>query len=183
MRHVPQLICLPPLLVACIAPMPSHAQEYYTVASVKKQLFPNANHFIERSILLTAEQRKRISRLANTRVSEPQLLVWEAQQDASTLGFVVVDKVTGKHDLIDYAVAVDKAGKILGVEIMAYRELYGQQVRDIHWRKQFHGKTKEDTLELDTDIKNVSGATLSCAHVTRGIRRILFSFEIGYGRQ
>ena len=34
-----------------------------------------------------------------------------------------------------------------------------------------------DPVRLDTDIRNVSGATLSCRHVTDGIRRLLLLHE------
>jgi hypothetical protein len=34
------------------------------------------------------------------------------------------------------------------------------------------GKTAEAPLRVGEDIANISGATLSCTHVTEGVRRI-----------
>jgi Na+-translocating ferredoxin:NAD+ oxidoreductase RnfG subunit len=46
------------------------------------------------------------------------------------------------------------------------------------WRAQFVGKTSKSTLKLDSDIKNISGATLSCRHITDGVKRLLAFYEI-----
>ncbi len=61
---------------------------------------------------------------------------------------------------------------------MDYRESYGFEIRKPDWRQQFTGKRKGDELELDEDIRNVSRATLSCRHITDGVRRLLASFHV-----
>ena len=40
------------------------------------------------------------------------------------------------------------------------------------------GKNANSTLKLDDDIKNISGATLSCRHITDGVKRLLAFYEI-----
>jgi len=47
------------------------------------------------------------------------------------------------------------------------------QVPRPQWRKQFAGKRASDPVELNRDIQNISGATLSCRHVTEGVKRLL----------
>jgi Na+-transporting NADH:ubiquinone oxidoreductase subunit NqrC len=51
-------------------------------------------------------------------------------------------------------------------------------VRYAQWRDQFAGKTLADRLELDADIRNISGATLSCRHLTEGLRRLLAFHDV-----
>ena len=46
------------------------------------------------------------------------------------------------------------------------------------WRAQFHGKTTAQPVEIDADIKNISGATLSCVHITDGVRRLLHTHAL-----
>ena len=41
------------------------------------------------------------------------------------------------------------------------------------WRKQFVGKGAASAIKVGEDIANISGATLSCTHVTDGVRRIV----------
>lgn len=90
---------------------------------------------------------------------------------------VYVDQVLGKHELITYAVALNEAGAVKGLEIIEYRESYGFEVRRPNWRDQFKGKNGQSKLELDEDIKNISGATLSASHITQGVKRILLFHE------
>lgn len=86
---------------------------------------------------------------------------------------VYIDRVLGKHEYITYAVGVDPAGRVVGVEVLEYRESYGHQIRRREWRAQFKGKELHSPLVLDEDVKNISGATLSCAHITKGVKRVL----------
>jgi Na+-transporting NADH:ubiquinone oxidoreductase subunit NqrC len=86
---------------------------------------------------------------------------------------VVVDSVIGKFEQIDYAVALDASGKVVSVEILAYREGHGGEVRMPSWRNQFVGRTAADPIRVGSDIANISGATLSCTHVTDGVHRIV----------
>ena len=51
-------------------------------------------------------------------------------------------------------------------------------MRNAQWREQFVGKKAGDQLELDKDVRNISGATLSCQHVTEGIRRNLALYHV-----
>jgi Na+-translocating ferredoxin:NAD+ oxidoreductase RnfG subunit len=94
------------------------------------------------------------------------------------LGYFFIDKVYGKHELITYAVGIDKNGVVKHVEILEYKETYGWQIDNKEWREQFVGKNIESKLTLNDDIKNISGATLSCKHITDGVKRMIALYEI-----
>lgn len=163
---------------ALAAAGPAHAVSYYSLEQVQKALFPQATEFRARPFLLTQAQSAAIAKAADVRVREAQVRLWEARDAQGTLGYLLVDEVTGKHEFITYAVALNRQGKVAGVEIMDYRESYGGQIRDERWRAQFAGKGASDALHIDADIKNISGATLSCVHVTDGVRRLVATFEL-----
>jgi len=46
--------------------------------------------------------------------------------------------------------------------------------------KQFVGKTVAGPLRVGDDIANISGATLSCTHVTDGVRRIVAVLQVAH---
>jgi len=102
---------------------------------------------------------------------------WQVRSADSVLGWFFVDRVIGKSELITYSVALDATGAIKSIEILDYRESHGAEVRLAAWRKQFVGKTSHDTVQLDRDIKNISGATLSSRHVTEGVHRLLQVYD------
>lgn len=151
---------------------PAHAATYFTVAQAQAAMFPGAK-FQASPLQLTAEDRAAL--LAASGVHEPfdGSGVWQV----STGGWFITDAVVGKHEKIRYAVGLDAGGKVVGIEILEYNETYGYQVRDVAWRKQFVGKTARDPVRLNKDIRNVSGATLSCKHVTDGVHRVLALYE------
>ena len=170
MRLIPIAIILP----AGLALAPAlHAAEYLSVPLAQKELFPDADCFVDSAVRLSEAQRDEIKKLSGVRQREASQPVWRAEKGGTLLGWFIVDEVVGKHEFITYATAVAPGGKVLGVEILAYRETYGYQVRDAKWRDQFKGKTLEDPFKLDDDITNITGATLSSRNVMNGVKRLL----------
>jgi Na+-translocating ferredoxin:NAD+ oxidoreductase RnfG subunit len=93
-------------------------------------------------------------------------------------GVLFADHVMGKHEVIDYVVAITLEGAVRQIEVLEYRESHGGEIRGAKWRAQFRGKTSNSGLKLNKDIYNISGATMSCRHVTEGVKRVLATFEV-----
>jgi hypothetical protein len=160
-----------PLAVVAIV-QPAHAMVYLTVEQAQHLLFAGQT-LTPVPLALSASDSAAIEKDSGVKVFAGSLRAWKG-----TDGYLFVDSVIGKHDLITYAAALTLEGKVRGVEIMEYREAYGGEVRNVHWRAQFNGKQHGDPLRPARDIPNISGATLSCEHVTDGIRRLLSTFAI-----
>jgi len=145
----------------------SYAKTYLTVEQAQKLLWKDARltHF---PVKLTEEQADKIAEASDIRVRNHKINAWKSDDN----GWFIVDQVIGKHENIDLAVAIDNQGKVMGLEVLTYRETYGSQIMHPKWRAQFHGKDSSEYLKLDQQIKNISGATLSCRHVTDGINRL-----------
>ena len=124
----------------------AYATTYFSVEQAQKAIFPGA------SFSATGQSG-----------------VWRTSDG----GYFVVDQVVGKHEYITLAVGVTAAGTVKQIEIMDYRESYGYEVREPGWRAQFVGKNASSPLQLNADIRNISGATLSSKHVADGVKRIL----------
>ncbi len=100
--------------------------------------------------------------------------IWKAMDGS----WLVIDEVVGKHEMITYAVALSPKGSILGIEILEYVESYGYEVANPQWRQQFIGKNARDPIKLNQDIQNIGGATLSCKHITDGVKRVTVLFDL-----
>jgi Na+-translocating ferredoxin:NAD+ oxidoreductase RnfG subunit len=166
-----RVLLLPPALVLPAAPV--HATLYLTIEQAQRALFAGATRFEPVPVELDAAQRKLIAKAAPTRTPLPLDRVWRASNDAGPLGHFIIDEVFGKHEFITYAAGIDPSGAVIGIEILEYRETHGGQVRGAGWREQFRGKRLGDPLEIGDDIANISGATMSCKHVTDGVKRLL----------
>jgi Na+-transporting NADH:ubiquinone oxidoreductase subunit C len=99
--------------------------------------------------------------------------VYRISRGGVLLGFAAVRNVTGKDQPITYLVATDSADALRDIDILVYREPYGGEVAYDPWRKQFRGKTAAAPLQVGKDVRNISGATISCNAVTRGVRQTL----------
>lgn len=126
------------------------------------------------TVELTDEQQKAIRRASGVRVTRSTIRAWRTPEG----GWLIADSVIGKHENIDLAVALEANGTVRGLEILSYRETYGDEVRNPKWRAQFHGKGAGDAMELERPIKNISGATLSCSHITDGVRRLAHTWDL-----
>ena len=157
----------------CFASPAVYAATYFSVGEAQQAIFPGAT-FTALPLTLTNAQRSEIKKKSGVPVRVKEIKVWRA----SSGGFFIVDEVVGKHEFIVYAIGINLDGSVKQIEIMDYRESYGYEIRNKDWRKQFVGTTADAPLKLDQDIKNISGATLSCRHVTDGVKRVLAMYEI-----
>ena len=169
-RFVAQMLALGGGLVALRG---VHARSYLTVEQAQSLIWPN-QRLARVSVNLTVAQKKAITAASAVRVLGVSVDAWR------TAGgdWFILDEVIGKHENIDIAVGITVDGHIQGIEILEYRETYGDQVRNPKWRAQFHGRNHSEHLVLNRQIKNISGATLSCRHITDGVNRLLHTWNL-----
>lgn len=152
---------------------PVFAAVFMEADQAQKLLLPHADAFQTLALSLDEAKLSAIAKASDTRVPKnfsPR--IWRATQADKLMGWVISDRVIGKYDMIDYAAGFDTQGASLGMEVLAYRESHGSEIKQPAWRKQFVGKKGPDAMRFADDIRNISGATLSCQHVTEGMQRL-----------
>jgi hypothetical protein len=159
-------------LTVTLAASPAFATQYLTVEQAQQLMFPAANAFKDASVQLSPEQMRQVEALSGLPARSVRWRVVSAWQGDQLLGYMVLDDVIGKVELISYAVGLGPDARIRQVEILTYRESHGFEIRNAAWRRQFVDKAAGDKLAVGDGISNISGATLSSTHVTDGIRRI-----------
>ncbi len=163
-------------LLALLGPtyaVTAHAEVYMSEEQAAKTIFAG-EIFKKMTLEISADDIKSIEASSGETVRAKNLTIYKSSKD----NLVFIDQVLGKHEFITYAVGVSNDASVKGIEIVEYRETYGHQVRKESWRKQFVGKKADAELKIDKDITNISGATLSSAHVTAGVRRILKTYDV-----
>ena len=160
-----------PLAALAFAPV-AYSTEYMTVEAAQRAAFPEARAFVPVALALDQDARAHLAAVARPPgARDPR--VWRAMAGDRELGRFYADAVIGKQEYIGYALAVDATGRVLRLDVLEYRETHGWEIRNERWRSQFVGKSTADPVEVSRDIANISGATLSCRHVTDGVRRLL----------
>ena len=166
------LVALTSAGVPALFPPAVHAAQYMSVEQAQKAAFPEADRFEARSLRLTPEQLKTLDGVASVR-QRGEIRRIEAWAGNKLLGTLYVDDVIGKVEWVSYALALGADGSVRTLDILEYRETHGYEVRTPSWRKQFAGRRADTPFHFGEDIKNISGATLSCAHLTAGVQRLL----------
>ena len=166
-----------PVGLVVFSATPGYAIHYLAVEEAQRAAFPGADQFVVSHVVFTPAQIQKIAALSGQAPMARGQQIWKAMKGGKPQGWLVVDYVIGKHLAIDYAVALSPTGSVRQIEILEYRESYGGEIHSATWRKQFEGKTLTSALKLNDDITNISGATLSCRHVTEGVKRVLATYE------
>lgn len=152
------------------------AAAFADLASLQKAWWPQADAVAAPLALPEAERWDAALRAQGLRAPKafaPRL--WRVHSEGAKpqlLGWLAADRVIGKYDWIDFAAGFAADGTVQGVDILAYRESHGAEVRQATWRAQFKGRKGPQALRFADDIRNVSGATLSCQHLTEGVQRL-----------
>jgi Na+-translocating ferredoxin:NAD+ oxidoreductase RnfG subunit len=160
-------------LVTGAVPLVAYCNTYLTDDQAAGAFFPGQK-LTRRTLELSAAERAKIDELSGEATPSARLVAWVGPGKEA----MIVDQVLGKHELITYAVAISPDGSVKGIEVLEYRESYGHEIKKEEWRKQFAGKKTDAPIKLGRDILNISGATLSCAHVTAGVRRVLHTYDV-----
>lgn len=160
-------------LAVISTPIIVQAKIYVSVEQVQKILFPNKT-LTKNPIIITDDLQEKMRSASSIRHPFQGDRIWKASDGS----WLVIDEVVGKHEMITYAVAINSNGSVAGVEVLEYVESYGYEVAEAQWRKQFVGKTANDPIKLNQDIQNIGGATLSCKHLTDGVKRITVLYEL-----
>ncbi len=160
------------LAATTVASGSAFATQYLTVEQAQHAIFPDATRFADDNLQLAPEQMRQVEKLSGLPARSVNWRVFAAYRGDALLGHMVLDDVIGKFELISYAVGVNPDASIKQVEILTYRESHGFEIKSPAWRRQFAGKSVQSGLVVGEGIANISGATLSCNHVTDGVRRI-----------
>lgn len=162
-----------PAALVTLASSPAFAAQYLSIEQARALIFPQAEQFIAAPLNLKPPQSRRVREMTGLPLPSPAFKLWRAESGGRLIGWFFVHQVIGKHEYLTFATGITPEGALKQFEIIEYREMYGFQVREPKWRAQFVGKTVADSVTLGIDIANISNATLSCRHVTEGIKQLL----------
>lgn len=150
----------------------AYARTYLSIQDAQKLMFPNTK-LTKVPVTFTDAQLEVIRDRSGVREPEKGDQIWHAANG----GWFMVQQVVGKHEMITYAIGINPDGSVKHIEILDYVESYGYEVAEQSWLKQLYGKTVASTLKLGKDVDSISGATLSCKHLTDGVKRDLVAYD------
>lgn len=175
-------------LAACLLglaiPAGAAAQEYFTVRQLLAEQFKGSASVRYVRVRPNSEQRAKIGRKLGRELSKADYTVYVAQTGERIDGYALFDDELGQHEPISFATFFDAQGKVTRVEVVAYREPYGDGVRAVRFRQQFIGKHAQSGFAPQADIDAISGATISSRALCVGVQRaaLLLDETVLHGR-
>lgn len=166
-----------------LKPSGSAGAVYLTEEEAVRQIFPEGRQFARETVTLTAEQKAGVGERVGKRIEEETYTVYRitVNDPGLPIGYGVVLDVIGKERPITFMIGVNPQARIIGIEVLIYRESQGSEIRSKRFMKQFIGKTVEAPLKLGRDIDGISGATLSSRSTAYAVKKALALTQVVYG--
>lgn len=150
---------------------------YWTKADLLKSFFAECERVSYRTIDPSPSQAARLAK----RLGEPArdaYTVFYGVGKGGIRGIALIDEEIGQHMPITFGVLVGTDGAAERIEVLVYREAYGDEVRGHRFTRQLEGKRSTDRLRVGDDIDAISGATISAHSLVRGVKRCLVLAEL-----
>ncbi len=174
MRARTVLSCV--LAVMMLLMRPAHAYVYFTPPQLLASFFPEAT--VTASVFTPDSATLDALRVAlGAPLPKPAYTIQVARRDGAVTGYAILDEQIGQHEPIDFGVQFDSVGKVQRIEVLVYREAYGDGVRGAPFRKQFVGLDARASMRAGKDIRIVSGATYSSRAIATGVKRVTALLE------
>jgi len=164
-----------------LLPAFASAAVYMTPKEALKQFFLSSDTVKADEKKLDKTALKQLEKTLGYKPSKDHYTFYIGRSGERIDGYAILDHQIGKTQPITFMTLINPAGQIEQVEILAYQESHGSEVRQGRFLKQYQGKDLSDPLRVSRDIKNISGATLSARAVTTGVKRALVLWQYFYG--
>jgi len=149
------------------------AAEYLTFDDALKLAFPDSGKVERFRPDVTEEQQQQILLRSHSRAEAKLGGVYVGHSAGTVDGVAYVDHVIGRTEFITWLCVLTPDGVVRRMEVMAYREPYGGEIRDRAFLRQFEGKGPDSVLRASREIANIGGATLSVNALTDRTRFLL----------
>jgi thiamine biosynthesis lipoprotein len=154
------------------------AAEFLTFDDALRLAFPDSGK-VERFRPEVSEQQQRTILEASRSRAEAKLGgIYVGHSDGRVDGIAFVDHVIGRTEYITWLCVLTPAGAVRRIEVMAYREPYGDEIRDRAFLAQFEGKEAASPLRTGREVANIIGATLSVNALTDRVRFLLAFHDV-----
>ncbi|RLB41626.1 MAG: FMN-binding protein [Deltaproteobacteria bacterium] len=148
-----------------------HAQVYYSVRGLLAEHFSQSKVVDFQRVKLSGDRRTELERQLGEKLDRGEYIFYVARSGDVIDGYALFDRQIGQHEYIDFATFFDDQGRVTRVEVVAYREPYGDGIRSKRFREQFVGKEADSGFRPGHDIDVISGATLSARAMARAVKR------------
>lgn len=163
-------------LVGCA--IPAAGQVFLTETQALQVIFGQDVVAKRDSKSLTDAERKKLEASSGLHFPEPAYAFFVVERQGQVAGYALVLDEIGKSEPITFMAGMTPEGKVIDVAVLVFRESRGWEIKEKRFLRQFRGKRVGDPIQIDRDIINYSGATLSSKALARGVKRALLLLQM-----
>lgn len=104
---------------------------------------------------------------------EQEVKVYRVSAEGKIIGWAIVLDEMGKVKPITFLVGIDAQGKVAGIHIVEYRDMFGSGIKRRSFLRQFQGKSLKDKISIGADIDAVTSATISSQAAASAVRKAI----------
>lgn len=160
------------LAVALAGAAPARAAAPSREEVALRAIFPEAERFEARDLLLDDQAAARLAELARARVEDRMVTFYTARRGGEVAGYAAVHTHVVRTKRETFAIAFEPDGRIRRLVILAFLEPPEYQPSD-RWLSQLQGKGEKDRLAVGDDLLPIAGATLSARGIAERSRWLL----------
>ena len=151
-----RIFCLA-LIIIVLLSFSASGNDDHGAEEVIKQIFPDAQ-------TSTTETKF---------FQEQEFKIYRILSEGKVIGWAVVLEEMGKIKPITFLVGIGAQGKVMGVHVLEYRDMFGSEIKRRSFLKQFKGKSAEDPIRVGRDIDAVTQATISSQAAATAVKKSL----------
>ncbi len=161
------------LMMMVAVPAAALGAEFLAFDEAIRLAFPDSGKVERFRPEVTAEQQQLILDRSHSRAEAKLGGIYVGHSAGAIDGIAFIDHVIGRTEFITWLCVLTPTGVVRRIEVMAYREPYGGEIRDRTFLAQFEGKDATSPLRAGREIANIAGATLSVHALTDRLRFLL----------
>lgn len=156
----------------------AQATDFTTPQALLSEHFHSSERVTFVKVRPDKSQRAALEARLGRALPKPEYTFFVATSHGQPDGYALFDEQVGQHEPISFATFFDTHGRITRVEVVAYREPYGDGIRAERFRKQFVGRNAKSHFRAGSDIDAISGATISSRSMCIGVERAAALFDV-----
>ena len=129
------------------------------------------------AVPLDADLKERLKPKLKRRRTVPDTLYLGRVETPDGPRYLIPEEAPSRSEVFSFVLYLDPDGAIVDVDVLQYRENYGDEIDYPMFRKQFRGRTKADEIRFRRTIQNISGATISARSLTYAVHDLLVLVE------
>jgi hypothetical protein len=131
-----------------------------------------------KEIQLEAYEKKKILKKLKIKRDISETIYCGSIQNEKDKFYILLENAPSKSETFTFALYLHREKGIVDVDVLIYREQYGNEIDLPMFRHQFVGKIKPNQIIFGRTIQGITGATISSRSITYAIRDLLTIYQV-----